>query len=302
MQGADIILFIKKMLLSVLLWLLILYVILIVGARLLENSLIYYPTRYPRGRWEPSNFGLEVEDIFLITDDGVRIHGWYAKAKGGKRIFAYAQSYEATSQELGEQSEKVILLFHGNGGNITDRIEKIKFLLLTGASVFCIDYRGYGKSEGKPNEEGIYNDGIAAYKYLTNTRKIAPERIFLMGESLGGAVAVEVASKFPAAGLILESTMINARSLAIRTMPILPPSFYLRTKFDNIGKLKKLRIPTLIIYGTEDTTIPPSHSRKLFEAANGPKKLIAIEGAGHNDVFLVGWNTYLKALIDILNQ
>ncbi len=284
-----IILRIKRMLVNTLIWLAVLYVLLLVGARLLENSFIYYPSRYPVGRWDPEKFGLRVRDVYLTTRDSVKIHGWFAEANG-----------EGSQDEA--ERKKVILLFHGNGGNITDRIEKIAFLKRSGASVFCIDYRGYGRSDGKPNEKGIYEDGQTAYRFLVEKGGFEPTDIVVMGESLGGAVACEVATKYPVGGLILESTMANARSLALRTLPILPPSLYLRTRFDNIGKIQQVKAPVLIICGTVDTTIPPSHSTRLFNTANAPKQLVQIDGASHNDVFTVGGAEYENALRQFLEQ
>jgi len=275
----------KQMVISVLVWLLVFYVVIIVGARLLENSFIYYPTKYPTGEWAPERLGLEVEDVFLTTEDGVKIHGWYAPAK---------------LERSQPKANIVILLFHGNGGNLTDRIEKIQLLTKVGADVFAIDYRGYGRSEGRPNEAGIYEDGHTAYRYLTETRGIPSSRVVVLGESLGGAVATEIAVKHPVGGVILESTMTRARDLAIRTMPIVPPSLYLRTKFDNLQKISQIKAPVLIIYGTKDTTIPPSHSRRLYEAAREPKRILAIEGAGHNDLFILGHREYEQAVKDFL--
>jgi len=275
----------KQMIVSILVWLLVFYIVIIVGARLFENNFIYYPTKYPEGEWAPEKWGLEVEDVFLTTEDGVRIHGWYAPAR----------------VELSPRKPNItILLFHGNGGNLTDRIEKIQLLTKVGADVFAIDYRGYGRSEGRPNELGIYEDGHTAYRYLTETRGIPSERIVVLGESLGGAVATEIAVKHPVGGVILESTMTRARDLAIRTMPIVPPSLYLRTKFDNLGKISQINAPVLIIYGTKDTTIPPSHSRRLYEAAREPKRILAIEGAGHNDLFILGHREYGQAVKEFL--
>ncbi len=295
-----------------------LYILLLIGARLLENSFIYFPTKYPLGRREPSKYSLNVEDIFLTTEDGIKIHGWYVKrhARDSGRVenqelrnannnhkSGKSHSSQNIRDDLGknstsnlEDSLAVILLFHGNGGNITDRIEKLKLLSELGVDVFIIDYRGYGKSEGRPNEDGIYKDGYCAYRYLTGIRGVPENRVIVMGESLGGAVACEVASKFTVGGLILEATMKNARSIALRTLPILPPSLYLKSQFNNIGKISQIHCPVLIIYGTKDTTIPPSHSVQLYKSADEPKEIVAIEGASHNDVFIVGGDVYLTSL------
>ncbi len=326
---------------STLIWLSVFYLIIIIGARFLENSFIYFPTKYPAGRWDAGKYGLLVEDVWLLTEDGLNIHGWYVKSNkqdghesesaqagdhaGGShkqdRQDADSQpkhkgSLQSTSlqhsdsllDEEGRIANTVpefgltVLFFHGNGGNLTDRIEKLVLLSSLGLDVFIIDYRGYGRSEGRPDEAGIYKDGYAAYKYLVDKRKLSADKIIIFGESLGGAVALAVAAKFPVGGLILEATMTRARDLAVRALPIVPPSLYLKTKFDNLTRIAKITAPLLIIYGTKDTTIPPSHSVRLFEAANEPKELLAIEGAHHNDLFVVGGEKYTRSIRRFLQK
>ncbi|OPX23173.1 MAG: hypothetical protein B1H03_02480 [Planctomycetales bacterium 4484_113] len=248
---------------------------LIVAARLFEGSFIYFPTRHPSGRWDTSAFGIEPQDVWLTTSDGVRIHGWF----------------------LGGEDEPITLLyFHGNGGNITDRIEKLTLLRNLRASVFIIDYRGYGRSEGRPNEKGLYRDADAAYEYLTKERGTNAGSIVVYGASLGGAVAVDIASRKPVGGVILESTFTSARAMALKVLPVIPPALYLRTGFDSLEKIRKVRTPLLMIHGSDDTTVPTAMGRELFAAANEPKRFVEIAHAQHNDVFWVAREEYLRVI------
>ncbi len=266
--------------------------VLAVSVRLMENSLIYFPSKHPAGRWNAQGYGLAAEDVWLATSDGVRIHGWYVTASvapGG-----------AGGLAAGDSGVPVILFFHGNGGNLTDRIEKLQLLTSLSADVFIIDYRGYGRSEGKPNEPGIYMDGDAAYKHLTAGRGVAAERVIVFGESLGGAVACEIAARYPTGGVILESTFTSASEMARKVLPLLSPRLYLKTRFDNLGKISRITTPVLLIHGTQDTTVPPEHSQRLYDAASEPKALALIPGAGHNDVFVVGGGEYAGAILRFL--
>ena len=240
-----------------------------------ERRIIYHPYKYPEGNWSPSSSLVSKEDVHFISGDGVRLHGWYISSKS---------------------SNATLLWFHGNAGNITHRLVNIEALKPLDLDIFIFDYRGYGKSEGEPNEEGIYLDSQAAYDWLVKVKRIIPEKIILFGRSLGGICAVEVASKNPAAGIILESAFPSAGKMAKNFFPVLPLGWAIKSKFNAIGKVPNLKIPKLFLHGTRDEIVPYNLGRELFSAAAEPKIFYDIEGAGHNDTFLVGGANYFNSI------
>ncbi|MCH8312520.1 MAG: alpha/beta hydrolase [Nitrospinae bacterium] len=253
--------------------LLLLYAVFLVAC---EDKIIYHPHKYPQGIWNPSSFNVKVEDVFFQAKDGTKLHGWYIPS-------ANAQA--------------TLLWFHGNAGNLTHRLENIQQLQPLALNIFIFDYRGYGKSEGKPSEAGIYQDSQAAYDYLIREKNVVPlENLFLFGRSLGGICAVEVASSNPAAGLILESVFTSARDMAGQVFPLLPIGWAIRSKFSAVEKVPYLKLPKLFLHGTKDEIVPYKLGRKLYSAAAEPKEFYDIEGAGHNDTYSVGGREYFSAL------
>jgi fermentation-respiration switch protein FrsA (DUF1100 family) len=238
-----------------------------------EDHFIYFPSKYPQGIYEDSHIVPGRIDCWFTTEDGVRLHAWYAAA---------------------ESALATIVLSHGNAGNISHRIYLMRHLLRSGLNVLMYDYRGYGRSEGTPSEEGIYRDGRAAFDYAASLSTVDSSKIILWGTSLGGAVAVEVATQRPAAGVILESTFTSARDVARVAYPFLPVKFVIRAKFDSIGKIGKVRAPLLVMHGDQDSIIPIELGRKLYEAAPEPKEFYTIVGADHNDTYLVGADAYFE--------
>lgn len=253
--------------------LLLLYAVFLVAC---EDRIIYHPYKYPEGIWNPSSFNVKVEDVFFQAKDGTNLHGWYIPS-------ANAQA--------------TLLWFHGNAGNLTHRLENIQQLQPLNLNIFIFDYRGYGKSEGKPSEVGIYQDSRAAYDFLIQEKNVVPlESLFLFGRSLGGICAVEVAASNPAAGLILESVFTSAKEMAGKVFPIMPIGWAIRSKFSAIEKVPDLKLPKLFLHGTEDEIVPYKLGRKLYSAAAEPKEFYDIEGAGHNDTYGVGGPEYFSAL------
>jgi len=239
----------------------------------IENFFVFHP-QAELGR-VPDQLGLGYASVDFEAEDGTRLHGWFFPLPG---------------------KGPVILFCHGNAGNISHRLRNVKKLLDWGFQVFIYDYRGYGKSQGKPSRNGIFMDGLAAYDVLTKRMNIPPERIISFGRSLGGAVAVEIATKRKVDRLILESTFTSTRDMA-RTMPlfaILSP--FLPAHYNNLKKIERIGIPKLMIHGKEDRIVPFSMGARLFQAAAQPKQFYPIDGAGHNDTWLVGGAAYFETL------
>lgn len=270
------------MLLKILKLLAIALAVLVLLLMLFENKLIYLPWKFPQGNWEEIQREKNPpEDVFLQTEDGVKIHGWFVS---------------------GENAKASILYFHGNAGNISNRYDWVKDLSRLPANVFIIDYRGYGKSEGRPSEGGIYLDAQAAYRYLIEKRKIDPKTLVIYGKSIGGGPACELASKFPCAGLILQSPFTSIKDMADRLIPPLPLRWIARTRFDNLGKIQKITVPKLIIHSRNDEVIPFWMSEKLFQAAPEPKQFQTYSRAGHNDLIGIEHDDLLKLFGEFLDR
>lgn len=239
-------------------------------ARVFENRFIYFPPRYPEGWVSPKVYALPVEDVWVTAEDGVRINAWFLPNSA---------------------SPKVLLWFHGNAENIGMGLEQMKALSHLGTNIFAIDYRGYGKSQGSPDELGVYRDGEAAYRYLVETRRFEPRNIFVYGHSLGGAVATEIAFRHECGGLIVESSFTSMRDMARHVMKIPFMEYVTKSRFDSIGKIAQVHAPVLIIHGTQDKLIPFSMGERLYAAAHEPKTFLPTQG-GHDDPFIVGGKQY----------
>ena len=243
-----------------------------------EKHFIYFPTR--DHEVTPSALGLPHEDVWLVAEDGVRIHGWYLPVP---------------------QARWVTIVSHGNGGNISHRLDRALLLQRhLRSSVFLYDYRGYGASEGSPDEAGTYRDARAAYRWLVEQKHVRPDELVIFGESLGSAVALELALERPAAALVLEAPFTSVPDVARRTIfaPLAP---FVRTRYESLARIPRLRMPLLVMQGDNDEVIPPALGRKLFDAAPEPKRYYAIPGAGHNDTYIVGGAAYWQALSDFLD-
>lgn len=247
-----------------------------------QNRLIFLPSRHVKAT--PRDLDLAYEDVWLsvTTPDGKseRLHGWWIPAK----------------------SERVLLYLHGNGGNISYNLAPAeRFHRLLGFSVFIIDYRGYGRSEGEfPSEAEVYRDAQVAWQYLVHERGIEPGNLFLYGHSLGGAIAIDLAVRKPqSAGVIVENTFTSMQDMVDYLGGIyrlFPTVFILHQRFDSVSKLRLLQVPLLLIHGSQDITVPALMSQRLYEAAQVPKKLLLIPDATHNNVGVVGEAQYLLAV------
>lgn len=245
---------------------------------ILDQLFVYHPDSWQEQDWKARS-GLPLEDVWFQSSDGTKLFGWYVESA-------------ATSA--------VVLWCHGNAGNIINRLENLRELYRLGLSVFLFDYRGYGRSHGSPSEEGLYQDAFGAYDYLTRTRMIRPERIVLFGRSLGAAVAAEVASHKPAAGLILESSFPSIEAVAKFHYGGVPVHWLLSAEFRLIDRLPQLSLPKLIVHGDQDDIIPIELGRQVFEAAKPPKSFYVIKGADHNNSYYVGGEPYFHRFMDFV--
>ena len=243
--------------------------------RVKQTRLIFHPS--PIIKSTPADYDLPYEEVWLTVSTG-KIHGWWISAS----------KLEAPT----------ILYFHGNGSNNGDVVNRALRFSQLGFSVLLIDYRGYGKSDRTfPDETLVYEDGEAAWQYLTQNKAIKPENLFIYGHSLGGAIGIEMATRHPEmGGLIVESsfTSMNAMADIMGYSRFFPLEFILTQKFDSINKISQIEVPILLIHGTEDEVVPSFMSQELYNVASSAKKLHWVAGAGHNDVPRVGGENYLK--------
>ncbi|HMU53984.1 MAG TPA: alpha/beta hydrolase [Nitrospira sp.] len=237
---------------------------------ILDRFFVFHPNAWDDQDWKLRS-GLPLEDVWFSSADGTKLFGWYVEAAADR---------------------PVILWCHGNAGNVINRLDNLGRLFKSAFSVFVFDYRGYGRSQGRPSEEGLYLDAIGAYDYLTRTRMIRPERLILFGRSLGAAVAGDLASQKPAAGLVLESSFPSIEAVAKVHYGGLPLHWLLGAEFRLIDRLPNLSLPKLIIHGDQDDIIPLALGRRVFDGSLPPKSFYVIASAGHNDTYVVGGSVY----------
>ena len=242
-----------------------------------QTKLIFFPDRQIKST--PQAYGLNYEDVWLDLGED-KVHGWWIPTA--------------------KSSAPALIYFHGNGSNLGDLTNLAAIFHQLEVSVLLIDYRGYGRSSPIfPNETRVYEDAEAAWQYVTQTRKIAPDRVFVYGHSLGGAIALDLAVKHPEmAGLITEGTFTSIEDMAgympaLRTLPI---GWIISQRFDSINKIESLQMPVLILHGTSDRVIPPSMAKSLFAAAPEPKQLEIFDRAGHSNLPELGAQKYLFIL------
>ena len=249
--------------------------LVVLAIRTVENRLIFFPPRYPDGFLPQSASDVEVEDVWLHTADGVKINAFYHSHPGSKQV---------------------LLWFHGNAENIGYGLGQMKTLASLGLNILAVDYRGYGRSEGHPSEAGVYRDADAAYEYLLHERHFPPEGIIIYGHSLGGAVAINLASRRPCGALIVQSSFTTVRDMARQMFAVPLIAYAASSRFDSLDRIRRVSAPVLIVHGTQDDVVPFAMGEQLFAAARQPKHFFAVEGAGHNDVLETGGESYLACL------
>lgn len=256
-----------------------------------QTRMMFFPS--PLIDTTPGDLGLVYEDVIVpvfplraANRPVEQLHGWWIPAEGRER--------------------GGLLYLHGNGFNISANVAHASRFQQMGLSVLLIDYRGYGKSEGAfPSEAAVYEDAAAAWQYLTEARQIAPERIVIYGHSLGGAIALNLASQLPtAAGIIVQSSFTSMYNMVHRSTAFgfLPIELILTQRFDSIRKVPQLQMPSLFIHGTEDRQVPADMSEALYTAAPQPKRLWLVPQAGHNDVADVAGVEYFRVVENFLEQ
>ncbi len=232
----------------------------LMSGRPIEDTFVFQPQAAPKRSWA---CGHGVEDARFESADGCRLHGWFAAAEHPRAVVLYA---------------------HGNAENVSDLVPVLQlFHDRLNVSVLVFDYRGYGRSGGTPSEDGVFADARAARRWLATRANVPEGDIVLAGRSLGGGVAVDLAARDGARGLILESTFSSLPETAARHLPLLPVRRLMRTRFDSLAKIPNYRGPLLQIHGDADRIVPPALGRKLFDAANEPKWFVSVPGGGHND-------------------
>ena len=243
-----------------------------------QGRLVYYPEKEIVAT--PGDIGLEYRDVFFETEDGVKLHGWYVPV---------------------EDARGTLLFCHGNAGNISGRVPLIQIFNGLGLSVFIFDYRGYGRSEGKPSEEGTYRDVFGALAYLEEVEGIPSTEVIALGRSIGGGVATKLAEAHDLEGLILDSSFTSAVELGRKVYWWLPIRFLARYRYDSLSRVGAIGCPSLFIHSANDEVVPIAMGRRLFEAAPEPKHFLEIRG-GHGDSFLVSGSVYRKGVAAFLKS
>lgn len=243
-----------------------------------QEKLAYYPQLGREYSATPRERGLDYEALSLATPDGERLDAWFVPRP---------------------QARGVVLILHGNAGNIAHRMDTIAMFHRLGYAVLIFDYRGYGRSSGRPDEAGFYADAQTAWDHLTRQRGVAPGRIVLFGESLGGAVAAWLAVRQRPGALVLASAFTSARELAADLYPWLPTRWLVRMQYDSRAALGQVACPVLVAHSPDDEIIPFRHGQRLFEAAPQPKVFLPLAG-GHNDGFIFMREAWVRALADFL--
>ncbi|MCX6991779.1 MAG: alpha/beta hydrolase [Kiritimatiellaeota bacterium] len=237
-----------------------------------QSHMVYFPLAKVQAT--PADAGLAYERIFLVTADNVRLAGWYVPCDGARGT---------------------VLMCHGNGGNIGDRLHPIGLFHELGLNVLIFDYRGYGESVGKPSEEGTYQDAFAAWQYLVEKHNTPPDKIVIFGRSLGGAVAAGLTERVTPAALILEATFTSIPDMGAQLYPWLPIRLLSRYRYNTLARLERIHCPVLIAHSRDDEMIPFEHGRKLFAAACAPKTFCELAG-NHNEGEVLTAPAYRQAL------
>jgi len=258
----------------------VVYLSILLLLRIFESHLLFFPDFPSRlaGDWHPS--GLPVEDVWISAGDGTKLHAWWIPADGAKFTF---------------------LAFHGNAGDISDRAYVHRFLHELPVNVLAVEYRGYGKSEGQPNEKHFYRDAQSALRYLADRRGVDPKSIIAYGQSLGTAIAADLAAQTNVGGVVLEAPFPSISAMARRAYWFLPGLNLLAgSQFDTKSKIARINAPLLVVQCTTDPVIPPDLGRQVYAAAASPKTLLQFDISCHEESALLAPAKYKAGLLDFL--
>lgn len=244
---------------------------------LAQRRMIYFPTQAVSHPADPG-----IEEVSYQTEDGLLLNGWFLPAHGEPR--------------------GTVIVFNGNAGNRSHRLPLGEALSLAGYSVLLGDYRGYGGNPGSPHEEGLAADARAALAYLRSRPDVDRRRVAYFGESLGAAVAARLAGEDPPAALILRSPFMSLADIAAVHYPLIPASLLLRDRYPTVDLIRDLEVPVLVIAGSEDGIVPVEESKAVYEALTEPKRLLVVEGAGHNDFALLAGEEMIREITDFLGK
>ena len=292
-----------------------------------QGKFIFFPARAIETT--PDDFQLKYQDVWLPipskTGAVESVHGWWIpasetppsppKAWGGARKGEWLLATPQTDRQAvaGVRALNkgglggVVLYLHGNGSNVGANVEHANRFHRLGLSVFVMDYRGYGKSQGDfPSESQVYEDAQLAWDYLVKQRGVNPNQIYIYGHSLGGAIAIDLAVRHPeAAGLIVEGSFTSTRAMVDFQKGLFwlfPIDWLLTQRFDSLSKVDRLQMPVLFIHGAADNVVPVEMSKKLFDAAPEPKQLYIVPDGGHNNVAQIGGAEYLQIVSQFLGS
>jgi fermentation-respiration switch protein FrsA (DUF1100 family) len=266
--------------LKVVLGVLCTYAAIVAVLYVFQDRLIYFPQMGRHIVSTPAASGIAYDDFTIRTEDAETLNVWWVPAPDPRGA---------------------VLLLPGNAGNISHRVEYALMFRRLGYNTLLLDYRGYGKSSGRPSEEGTYRDADAAWRWLTQTRAIPAREIVVFGESLGGGVSSWLASRYAPRALVLASTFTSAIDLGAELYPFLPVRLISRFRYDTLGRLAEVHVPVLVIHSRTDEVIPYSHGERLYAAANEPKAFLEIEG-GHNDSAVFMRREWIDGLGAFLHQ
>ena len=254
--------------------LVIAYALLVAVVFLMQGRMLYLPNMPGRElEMTPADAGMDYQDVSFEAADGVALHGWFVPGA----------------------SERVVLFFHGNAGNISHRLDSIRHFRNLGLSVFIIDYRGYGQSAGRTTESGIYRDADAAWRYLIETHGVRGSDIVLFGRSLGGSVASRLAATKRPLGLIVESSFTSVPDVAQELYPWLPVRWLSHLRHATREHVKDAQCPVLVVHSRDDEIIPFHHGEAIFQAAPEPRTILELRGS-HNEAFLRDERRYVEGL------